>query len=123
MGRKGEKKTAMWLPDAQNKVIKEQTVSTVPSMHPDSDLQVQDLLIRRGLALEVGCVMSYSAHDKLKQRLMTSLTYAPPPGYNKVGYAQVKEADAMFWDLLAQRARGGRHQAEGGARVRRGHSR
>ena len=76
-------------------------------MHPYSDLQVQDLLIRRGLALEVGCVMSYSAHDKLKQRLMTSLTYAPPPGYNKIGCVQVKEADAMFWEILAQRARDG----------------
>ena len=57
--------------------------------------------------MEIGSVMSYRAHDKLKMRLMTALTYPAPPGYNKVGYVQVKEADAMFWELLAQRSREG----------------
>ena len=97
----------MWLPDTKGNVMKQQMVSSVPALHPDSDLQVQDLLIRRGLSLEIGSVMSYKAHDKLNMMLMTALTYPAPLGYTKIGYMQIKEADAMFWELLAQRSREG----------------
>ena len=32
------------------------------------------------------------------------------PGYDKIGYVQVKEAEAMFWDILAQRTLDGIRQ-------------
>ena len=38
---------------------------------------------------------------------MQALTYPPPPGYNKVGLQQIKEADQTFFDLLARKAQGG----------------
>ena len=104
--RVGQKKDKALMPDGKG-FVKETTVTSHPTVTVSTDLQVQNVLIRRGIALEIAYIMSYEVHDELKLRLVQALTSTPPTGYNRVGLQQVKEADQMFFDLLARKARGG----------------
>ena len=80
-------------------------MDTNPMVSVSSDLQVQDLLIRRGSAMHQSSLIFFPLHEKLRNRLMQALTRPPPEGYAKVGLGQVKRADEEFFNLLALRCR------------------
>ena len=57
---------------------------------------MNDVFVRRGIALDMGVVFAYNAHEKLAQRLMLAYRAPPPPGYAKVTLSQIRTADEQF---------------------------
>ena len=51
--------------------------------------------------------MTYETHQKLSSRLLADLETPPPPGFQRVTYAQIRAADEKAWDMLAQETRKG----------------
>ena len=60
--RLGQKKDKALVPDSRG-FIKETTVTSHPTVTVSTDLQVQNVLIRRGIALEIAYLLSYEVHD------------------------------------------------------------
>ena len=70
-------------------------------------LQLQFVLERRGLAMEMADLMSWEAHEKLRQDLMNALAKTPPPGFQRLSMTQVKRADQAAFSLLRKRTETG----------------
>ena len=68
---------------------------------------VRFCLMRRGLALEQGNVISYANHDLLVEKLFEYRMMEAPPGFQKVSMKQLELADKRFWLLLAEHTRAG----------------
>ena len=51
--------------------------------------------------------MSWEAHEKLRQDLMSTLCRKQPPGYGRVTVAQARRADEALFAILAKEADGG----------------
>lgn len=66
------------------------------------------ILTRRGVALDEYDVMSYMAHDKIRQRLMSELLDEPvDPRFEGPSLEQLKRADAYIFRALAADCQGG----------------
>ena len=57
--------------------------------------------------MEMGLVMTFKAHRKLANRLMSAYRSKPPPGYSPVSLTQIRNADLKFWELAGQFTRRG----------------
>ena len=90
-----------WKADA-NGVIREQPGSSTATTRAKTDLQLFNLLARRGIASEMGGIMQFETHQKLTQRLLFDMNTEPPPGYERPSYTQIRAADAKAWQLLGQ---------------------
>ena len=104
--RKGITTVKQWKPDS-NGIVKETVTDKTPEIHVQTGLDLHDAFIRRGIALEIGWVMTFKGHERLTQRLMSAYRTSPPPGYSKVSLAQIKAADEMFFELAGQLTRRG----------------
>ena len=85
--------------------FKKQTTGTTTTLA--SDLDLQNALIRRGLAMDMGSLLKYKNHERLMVRLMEAKTETPLEGYRPVSLAQIKAADEQFFDILAKLTRKG----------------
>ena len=102
--RRGTKVDKRWLVD-HDSTVKEKNVSTVPQAQLGTDLQLQDMFLRRALAVDQGGLMSFGSHEKLHSRLLKAHLETPPPGYARVGIKQLRRADEKAWDLLVELTR------------------
>ena len=61
---------------------------------------------RRGLALEVADVMTFTVHEKLVDKVFQEYQREPPPGYSQVTLLQVTAADRRAWKLMSEQILG-----------------
>eukprot|EP00971_Amphidinium_carterae_P197260 3915415-Amphidinium_carterae.2 len=66
-----------------------------------SDLRVSLALHRRGVAAELGNLMTYEDHNILVQLLMTELLREPLYGHQPVSHDQLRRADAEAWKVAS----------------------
>eukprot|EP00971_Amphidinium_carterae_P347483 6489518-Amphidinium_carterae.1 len=66
-----------------------------------SDLRVYLALHRRGVAAELGNLLTYEDHDVLVQLLMTELLREPLYGHQPVSHDQLRRADAEAWKVAS----------------------
>ena len=52
-------------------------------------------------------LMSWEAHEKLRQDLMAALLRTPPPGYSRVTKQQIRRADEQAFAIMAKETEGG----------------
>ncbi len=73
-----------------------------------SPLLVKDALTRRGLAAELGGIMSYESHDKLSRFLFKHFNKPPPDSrYANVTLEQLRSCDKAVFIELGERTRDG----------------
>ena len=70
-----------------------------------TELKVHYAFIRRGLALEMAGLASYSIHEKVTRELMVHLTRDPPPNFNGPTLEAVLRADKLLWTKVADKVR------------------
>ena len=86
---------------SDNLVIKEQ--QQVPDMTATSALQVQEALVRRGLAMTFADMVTYQDYSRYITMLFSHLHREPPAGYSRCSVSQLIAADkAVFQRLLEQ---------------------
>ncbi len=99
-----------------NQGFLKKSVSTVPGMTEVHDaLLLRYALTRRGLACELGGIMSYETHEVLVKCLFKAY-HRPPPdeGYRPVTLNQMRRADqAVFLELADQTRMGIRIKPDG----------
>eukprot|EP00913_Durusdinium_trenchii_P012292 g11541.t1 len=61
---------------------------------------------RRGLALEVADVMTFTVHEKLVDKLFQEYQREPPAGYNQVTLGQLTAADRRAWKMMSEEIQG-----------------
>ncbi|CAE7464616.1 unnamed protein product [Symbiodinium sp. KB8] len=88
-------------------VLKLQSKSASSPCDTSTEMLVRFCLMRRGLALEQGNVISYANHDLLVEKLFEYRMMEAPPGFQKVSMKQLELADKRFWLLLAEHTRAG----------------
>ncbi len=73
-----------------------------------SPLHVKDALTRRGLAAELGGLMTFEAHEKIVRFLFKHFNKAPPDSrYAPITLAQVRQCDRAIFVELSERTRDG----------------
>ena len=102
----GTKSKSEWKADAQG-VVREVRGESSARTKAHSDLQLYNLFVRRGIACEMGGVMSFTTHQQLSTRLLTDLNEPPPPGYERITYTQIRAADLKAWQLLSRATQDG----------------
>ena len=75
-----------------------------PSLECDvsDSLRAQWAWMRRGIACDSCCVISYNVHQKWVQKLLDCRSHTPPPGYSAVSIQQCVRADRELFMLLAR---------------------
>ncbi|CAE7241920.1 unnamed protein product [Symbiodinium microadriaticum] len=69
---------------------------------PVNALQTMEAFRRRGLAMVFAQMVSYSSYDRYINRLFNHLSRDPPPGLNRIGVAQLVNADKHVFSLLVE---------------------
>jgi hypothetical protein len=100
------KRERSWKPDASGHMV-EFAESKLPGADLASDLKLNQALFRRGVAFEMGQLMTYEAHDKIVRLFFHELQREPPPGYKPVSYAQLHRADVEVFRRMAEATRSG----------------
>ena len=95
-----------WAADASG-VVKETANAVPPTVTISTTHHLSNALIRRGLALELGLVMTYEVHERVRRVLLNALSEEPPPGYAAASMAQLERADRFLFDQLADDTRNG----------------
>ena len=95
-GAKGEK---YWKPDNDGR-IRETTVNTPPTADVGSDLLLRYALQRRGLALEIANVCDFNVHELWVGVMFDAMLATVPPGYAKVSWNQLHQADQEVWKQI-----------------------
>ena len=72
-----------------------------------TDLLLRFCLQRRGMALHMASLVSYTKHEELVELLMSEYLRSPPEGWRALTLDQLARADREFFRLLAERCRGG----------------
>ena len=80
--------------------------SKIPEADTKTDLRMRQAYTRRGLAMEVADLMSYTTHEKLVEKLFIEYQRDPPPGYAQVSLRQVAEADRRAWKMVSEKSNG-----------------
>eukprot|EP00435_Cladocopium_sp_Y103_P038542 s3318_g10.t1 len=70
-----------------------------------NELRVHQAMIRRGLALEMSNVATYSVHEKVMREFMSHLNRTAPPGYKVATIDAVLRADKELWTRVADQVR------------------
>ena len=78
----------------------------VPDADTRTDLRLRQAYTRRGLALEVADVMTFTVHEKLVDKLFQEYQREPPAGYNQVTLGQLTAADRRAWKMMSEEIQG-----------------
>eukprot|EP00435_Cladocopium_sp_Y103_P015756 s2708_g3.t2 len=78
----------------------------LPDADLKTDLRMRQAYMRRGLAMEVADIMTYTSHEKLVDRMFQEYQREPPMGYAQVTLKQLAEADRRAWKLTAEDLQG-----------------
>ena len=78
----------------------------MPDADTRTDLRLRQAYTRRGLALEVADVMTYTVHEKLVDKLFQEYQREPPMRYNQVTLGQLTAADRRAWKLMSEEIQG-----------------
>ena len=97
---KGEATEKYFKTDA-NGVFKEILQKVADPADTSTEMLLSFALKRRGVAFEVGGLMSFSSHDKLVSYFITAMNEEPVTGYLKVTISQVHEADIEVFRYMA----------------------
>ena len=100
------KKRQGWAPDASG-VVKEHSTAELPTVSVHTTHLLSQALIRRGLAFEIGTIMTYEVHELLRRALLDALCEDPPPGYAAASMAQLERADKYIFAKLGEYTRAG----------------
>ncbi|CAE7031097.1 unnamed protein product [Symbiodinium sp. CCMP2592] len=73
----------------------------LPKVDLGNELRLYQALSRRGVALEVAGVCSFSVHENYVRGLLDHLQRMPPPGYSAPGIDAVLAADRAVWQQVA----------------------
>ena len=80
-------------------------------LYPDADVSTDHLLYlalrRRSLAAEISGLCSFDAMQLWHETLLQAVTNAPPPGYSKPSFAQLRRADEELFKLIGEECRSG----------------
>ena len=88
--------------------LAEKKWSVNPSERDGLSLRISNLLVRRGIAGEMGGICSFEAHDKIRRRLVKDFTKEPvDPRYAKPSYDQLVNADKFIWKEVSKICRKG----------------
>lgn len=109
----GVKSLPTWKADASG-VVRESPGETTATTKTNTDYHLHNLLIRRGIALAQGGVVTFKNHQRLTRRFMSDLASDPPPGYQRVTYTQVRQADQKFWELMSLEVQDGIEDVDSG---------
>ena len=96
----------MFQPDRSG-VLKTVDAPSEAKASVDTELEVFQALRRRGIAYELGGVMSFTCHEQLISALFAELQRDLPPTFNKVTLTQVAAADREIHVRLAEATRSG----------------
>ena len=77
--------------------------STVPDNPPHSALQLQECLLRRGVAFVFAQVCTYNAYQRYISQLFQHLARDPPPGYSRCSVTQIARADRLVFEKIIER--------------------
>ena len=80
--------------------------SKLPEADTRTDLRLRQAYTRRGLAMEVADVMSYTAHERLIDKMFQEYQREAPMGYLGVTLSQVAAADRRAWKLMSEELQG-----------------
>ncbi len=116
MELQGKKKDKVWVPDASGTIREKRTEVGSPSADISSDLRLRFALTRRGLALDMGDVLTFEVHELLAEILIAAYMKEPPPGFGRVTLDQIRLADLEAWRLMAVGSRKGIKRNEHNAR-------
>ena len=70
------------------------------------DIQVRQALSRRALAFDMSLMCSFIEMEKYHEELFAAMSREPPPGYNCISMAQVREADKQLFLRISEETRG-----------------
>jgi hypothetical protein len=101
----GVKEDSYWS-KGDDSVMREHAAPAKASANLGGDLRLSYALMRRGIAMEAGDVMSFKVHEVLRERLLQALSSDPPPGYAAVDLDMIKRADMEFWKQVSERSEG-----------------
>ena len=88
-----------------------------PDADTRTDLRMRQAYVRRGLAMEIADLMSFTAHEKLVEKLFTEYQREPPPGYAGTTLRQMAEADRRAWKMIAEKSSGDLGRDANGDRI------
>lgn len=91
--------------------------SKLPEANTKTDLLMRQAYTRRGIALEMADVVTFTKHEKLIDKLFAEHQREPPPGYSHVSLRQVADADRRLWKIMAEGCNGDLGRTAGGDRV------
>ena len=80
--------------------------SKMPEADTRTDLRMRQAYMRRGLAMEIANLMSFTSHEKLVEKMFMEYQREPPPGYGPVTLRQLAEADRRAWKMMAEKSTG-----------------
>ena len=78
----------------------------LPEADVRTDLRMRQAYTRRGIAMEMADVMTFSIHEKLVDRMFQEYQREPPNGYAAVTLKQVAEADRRAWKMMSEELQG-----------------
>ena len=76
--------------------------SEVPECHPGSALQLQEALLRRGVALAFAQLVTFPAYQKYVSALFVHFSREPPAGYARCTVSQLARADRLLFERLVE---------------------
>lgn len=83
----------------------------VPSCGPDANLSSEllwDLAMRRcDVAMDISGLCTYEAASLWTEALKAAYLAPPPPGYRRVSWAQLRNADKKLWQLASSECKSG----------------
>ena len=90
-----------WSADASG-ALRETTVREHPEAAVNTHWEINQALRRRSVALDMGGLMSFEAHERLTSRFMRALTEQPgDTAYSPPSVERVRAADVWVWERLA----------------------
>jgi hypothetical protein len=105
---RGIKKEEMWKEDPNTGVLKRIHQNSEVYIDLSGDkLQMRFALQRRGLAMELANILSFSVHERLINRYFLEMSREQIPGYGKVSVDQIRLADKEVFERLAEHSRKG----------------
>ena len=104
---RGQKKTKEWKPGADGILREVQNKEPAEKADTTSDLKLWQALHRRGVAMDVGGLMSYETHNLLVKMLVKELQKVPPTGFMAVSHEQLQRADVECWRIIASETTSG----------------
>ena len=109
----GMKRDEYWQKDDKTGFLKLAEAPVQGAADVSSDLRLDMVLKRRGLALAMADVVSREAHERLRSDLVGAYMRAPPPGYQRPALHAIHRADETAFSFLAKMAKDGTKRQKG----------